>query len=115
MLQALLPSAKRHCLYWPRTPSLCGAACLLLSVFLVSPPGFAQYPGVDSDLTTGSMTSVDATTPAANSAPDTSSGDSGAATATSDVVSDSRQPAGDNGQDNESSWQADALPPEPRR
>jgi hypothetical protein len=109
MLQALLPSARRRCRNWLRTPSLYGAVCLLLSVFAVPPHGLAQYPGVDNDLTAGSMTSVDAATPAESSPADASSGDGGATTATSDAVSDSRQPAGDTGQDVESSRQAGAL------
>ena len=55
------------------------------------------------------MTTVDATTTAARSAPDTSSGDRGAAKASTSAVLDSRQPAGDNGQDVESSLGADAV------
>lgn len=109
MLQALLPSARRRCRDWLGAPSLYGAVCLLLSVFVVPPHGLAQYPGVDNDLTAGSMTSVDAATPADSSAPDTSTADSGATTATSNAVSDSRQSAGDNGQEVENSWQAGAF------
>ena len=55
------------------------------------------------------MTSVDAPTPAAGSAPEISSGDGSATTATSNAVSDSPQPADDNGQDVESNWQPGAL------
>ena len=109
MLQALLPSARRRCRNWLRTPSLYGAVCLLLSVFAVPPHGLAQYPGVDNDLTAGSMTSVDAATPADSRAPDTSSGDSGAATAPSAALSDSGQAAGDTSQDVESNRQAGTL------
>ena len=110
MLQALFSSARLHCGKRLRRPTLCGAVCLMVLVLVVPPNGLAQYPGVDSDLTEGSMTSVDAKTQASNSASEVTISDSGAPTDTSDSVSPNGQPSYDTSRDNESGWPAEALP-----
>lgn len=110
MLQAVLPSVRRRCRERLRTPTLFGVVCMIVSVFAAPPYGLAQYPGVDSDLTAGSITSDDAARPAESSESDASTGDSGTTTATSDSVSASGQPARGTGEDAESGGQADAIP-----